>query len=79
VVHVSDWVKIGSAPNETSALLMEGVLKDAGNPALIRRGAGFDIPDFLSAGPRDVLVPEPALEEARQLLEDTTGLGSWAS
>jgi hypothetical protein len=79
VVHVSDWVKIGSAPNETSALLMEGVLKDAGIPALIRRGAGFDIPDFLSAGPRDVLVPELAFEEARQLLEDRTGLGSWAT
>ncbi len=77
-IHVSDWVKVGSAPNETSALLMEGVLKDAGIPALILRGAGFDVPDFLSAGPRDILVPEPVVEEARQLLEDTTGLGSWA-
>lgn len=75
---MSDWVKVGSAPNETSALLMEGVLKNVGIPVLIRRGAGFDVPDFLSAGPRDVLVPEPAFEEARQLLEDTTGLGSWA-
>lgn len=75
---MSDWVKVGSAPNETSALLMEGVLKNIGIPVLIRRAAGFDVPDFLSAGPRDVLVPEPALEEARQLLEDTTGLGSWA-
>jgi len=75
---MSDWVKVGSAPNETSALLMEGVLKDGGIPALILRGSGFDVPDFLSAGPRDVLVPEPAVEEARQLLEDTTGLGSWA-
>ena len=75
---MDDWVKVGAAPNETSAVLMEGVLKDAGIPVLIRRGYGFDIPDFLSAGPRDLLVPEPALEEARQLLEDTTGLGSWA-
>lgn len=75
---MSDWVKVGSAPNETSALLMEGILSDVGIPALIRRGAGFDVPDFLSAGPRDVLVPEPFFEEARQLLEDTTGLGSWA-
>ncbi len=68
-------MKIGSAPNETSALLMEGVLKDAGIPALIRRGAGFDNPDFHLAGRRDVFVPESALEEAQQLLEDTTG--SW--
>jgi predicted esterase len=75
---MDNWVKVGSAPNETSALLMEGLLRETGIPALIRRGTGFDIPDFLSAGPRDVLVPEPDLEEARQLLEDTTGLGSWA-
>ncbi len=73
-----DWMKVSSAPNETVALLMEGVLNDANIPALIQRAAGFDIPDFLAAGPRDVLVPEIIFEEARQLLEDTTGLGSWA-
>lgn len=72
------WAKVGAAPNETSALLMEGVLRDAGITALIQRATGFDVPDFLSAGPRDVLVPAPDLEDARQILEDTTGLGSWA-
>ena len=75
---MDDWVKVGSAPNETYALLMEGILRNDGIPVLIRRGAGFDIPDFLSAGPRDVLVPGTFAEEARQLLADTTGLGSWA-
>ncbi len=72
------WVKVAVAPNETSALLIDGVLKDAGVPALIQRAPGFDAPDFLAAGPRDVLVPGALLEEARQLLEDTTGLGSYA-
>lgn len=75
---VSKWVKVGSAANETSALMMEGILREAGITALIQRATGFDAPDFLAAGPRDVLVPEPDLEEARRLLEDTTGLGSWA-
>ena len=75
---MNDWAKVGSAPNETTALLMEGVLRESGIPALIQRAAGFDVPDFLSAGPRDVLVPEPDLEDARRILEDTTGLGSWA-
>lgn len=75
---MDDWIKVGAAPNETTALLMEGVLNEAGIPALVRRGAGFDIPDFLAAGPRDLLVPQSRFEEARQLLEDTTGLGSWA-
>lgn len=75
---MSEWVKVGSAANETSALMMEGILREAGIPALIQRATGFDAPDFLAAGPRDVLVPAPDLEEAQRLLEDTTGLGSWA-
>jgi hypothetical protein len=72
------WVKVAAAPDETMALLMDGVLKDAGIPSLIQRAPGFDAPDFLAAGPRDVLVPDNLLEEARQILEDTTGLGSYA-
>jgi hypothetical protein len=71
------WVKVAVAPNETSALMMEGVLNNAGIPSLIQRAPGFDAPDFLSAGPRDVLVPDSLLGEAKQILEDTTGLGSY--
>ena len=71
-------MKVAAAPDETIALLMDGVLKDAGIPSLIQRAPGFDAPDFLAAGPRDVLVPDSLLEEAKQLLEDTTGLGSYA-
>ena len=51
------WVKVAVAANETDALLMDGVLNDAGVPSLIQRAPGFDAPDFLSAGPRDILVP----------------------
>jgi hypothetical protein len=72
------WVKVAAAPDESVALLMDGVLKDAGIPSLIQRAAGFDVPDFLAAGPRDVLVPASFVEEARQVLQDTTGLGSYA-
>jgi hypothetical protein len=71
-------VKVAAAPDESVALLMDGVLKDAGIPSLIQRAAGFDAPDFLAAGPRDVLVPGSLVEEAKQVLEDTTGLGSYA-
>ncbi len=70
-------MKVAVAPNETSALMMEGVLNSAGIPSLIQRAHGFDAPDFLSAGPRDVLVPDSLLGEAKQILEDTTGLGSY--
>ena len=72
------WVKVAAASDETDALLMDSLLKDVGIPSLIQRAPGFDAPDFLSAGPRDVLVPASLVEEARQILEDTTGLGSYA-
>jgi hypothetical protein len=72
------WAEVAAAPDESVALLMDGVLKDAGIPSLIQRAPGFDAPDFLAAGPRDVLVPASLVEEARQVLEDTTGLGSYA-
>ncbi len=71
-------MKVAAAPDESVALLMDGLLKGAGIPSLIQRAAGFDAPDFLAAGPRDVLVPGSLLGEAKQVLEDTTGLGSYA-
>ncbi|CAA9453950.1 MAG: hypothetical protein AVDCRST_MAG80-2619 [uncultured Rubrobacteraceae bacterium] len=80
---MSDWAEVGSPPDGTSGLLTEAVLEDAGIPALIRhRGVGSEDPfmvegDFLSVGPRDVLVPEPNFGEVRDLLEDTTSLHSW--
>jgi hypothetical protein len=72
------WVKVAAAPDESVALLMDGVLKDAGIPSLIQRAPGFDVPAFWAAGPRDALVPASLVEEARQVLQDTTGLGSYA-
>ena len=68
---MSDWVEVGSPPDETSGLLMERILRKAGILTLVRQGTCFGNPDSLSA------VPEPALAEARLLPEDTTGLGSW--
>ena len=56
---------------------MKGLLEEVSIPVLVQRGSGFDVPDFLSAGPRDILVPELFADEAREVLEGTTGLGSW--
>lgn len=70
------WSKVASAPNETVALMMEGLLREADIPVLVQRASGFDVPDFLAAGPRELLVPEPELSKAQRILEDTTGLGS---
>jgi hypothetical protein len=37
-------------------------------PSMLRRSPGFDVPDFLAAGPRAVLVPEAGAAAARDLL-----------
>ncbi|MGB3681654.1 MAG: hypothetical protein WA990_04130 [Rubrobacteraceae bacterium] len=74
---MNEWAKVGNAPNETMALMMGELLRNADIPVLIRRPPGFDVPDFLAAGPREILVPEIVLPEAREIVEDTMGLGSW--
>jgi hypothetical protein len=61
-------VKVGSARNQAEAELLENLLLEEGIPSLIRRSGGFDVPDFLAAGPRDILVPASGVEIARELL-----------
>jgi hypothetical protein len=48
--------------------MLEGLLLEEGIPSLVRRSGGFDVPDFLAAGPRDILVPESGAELARAIL-----------
>ena len=38
--------------------MIQGLLSEHGIPSMLRRAAGFDVPDFLAAGPREVLVAE---------------------
>ena len=63
-----ELVKVGWARNQAEAELMEGLLLDQGIPSLVRRSGGFDVPDFLAAGPRDILVPMTGAALARELL-----------
>jgi hypothetical protein len=35
---------------------------------MVRRSAGFDVPDMLAAGPRDILVPASGASAAREVL-----------
>ena len=74
---MSERVEVGSPPDETSALLMAGMLKEAGAAIDEQQGDGFGAPDPLYALPRHVLISESALVEARRLLKYTIGLGSW--
>jgi hypothetical protein len=71
-------VPVAGAQQQPEAEMIQGLLLDAGVPSLVRRSAGFDVPDFLAAGPRDILVPESGVELARTVLGDA-GLASRVS
>ena len=51
-------VRIAAARNQPEAELLQGLLLEEGIPSMVRRSGGFDVPDFLAAGTRDVLVPQ---------------------
>ena len=63
-----ELVRVTGGRNLSEAELIQGILLDQGIPSILRRTRGFDVPDFLAAGPRDVLVPESGYEAARELL-----------
>jgi hypothetical protein len=64
-------VRVASASNLAEAELIQGILLEEGIPSFQRRSRGFDVPDFLAAGPRDILVPEAGAEAAREMLAQT--------
>jgi hypothetical protein len=64
-------VRIAAARNQPEAELLQGLLLEEGIPSMVRRSGGFDVPDFLASGPRDVLVPQSGEDAARDLLRTT--------
>jgi hypothetical protein len=63
-----DLVRVAGGRNQAEAELIQGLLLEEGVPSMLRRTAGFDVPDYLAAGPRDILVPEAGAEAAHELL-----------
>jgi hypothetical protein len=61
-------VRVAVARNQAEAEFIQGLLEEEGIPSVLRRTAGFDVPDFLAAGPRDVLVRSSAELQAREVL-----------
>jgi hypothetical protein len=63
-----ELVRVAGGRNQAEAELIQGMLLEEGVPSMLKRSAGFDVPDMLAAGPRDVLVPRSGVETARQVL-----------
>jgi hypothetical protein len=66
-----ELVRVTGARNMADGELIQSILLDHGIPSMLRRARGFDVPDFLAAGPRDVMVPQSGYETAREVLAGT--------
>jgi hypothetical protein len=64
-------VKVAFARNQAEAEMMRGLLLESGIPSILKRSRGFDAPEFLAAGPHDVMVVSDLAQKARGLLTDT--------
>lgn len=63
-----ELVRVAGGRNQAEAELIQNLLLEEGIPSIVRRTAGFDVPDYLAGGPRDVLVAESAVRAAREML-----------
>jgi len=61
-------VRVAGGRNQTEAEFIQALLLEEGVPSIVRRALGFDVPDFLAAGPRDVMVPASGVDVARDVL-----------
>ena len=66
-----DLVRVAGGRNQAEAELIRNLLIEEGVPSMLRRSTGFDVPDFLAAGPRDVMVPRSGAEHAHGTLTGT--------
>ncbi len=66
-------VKIAFAPSQIEAEMIQGLLSEHGIPSLVKRGPGFDVPEFMPVGPRQIFVAESVAQDAREVLEGTPG------
>jgi hypothetical protein len=71
-----ELVRVAGSRNQAEAELIQGLLLEEGVPSMLRRSRGFDVPDMLAAGPRDVMVPASGASAARDVLMQADLLGA---
>jgi hypothetical protein len=64
-------VKVAFARNQAEAEMIQGLLLEGGIPSVLKRSRGFDAPEFMAAGPHDVMVDSGHAHKAKALLADT--------
>src|ERR1700749_1254426 len=64
-------VKVACARNQAEAEMLQALLLESDIPSILKRSGGFDAPEFLAAGPRDIWVNRGHAEDARRILAET--------
>jgi hypothetical protein len=65
-----ELVRVAFTRNQAESDLVQNMLLEEGIPSLTKRTRGFDVPDYLAAGPRDIYVPSSAATVAREFLHE---------
>ena len=63
-----ELIRVKVARQQPEAEFIQSLLLEEGIPSTLRRTRGFDVPEMLAAGPRDVLVPASGVAAAREVL-----------
>ena len=74
-----ELVRVAGGRNQAEAELIQGLLLEQGVPSMLSRSRGFDVPDMLAAGPRDVMVPMSGASVARETLLEAELIGAGAA
>src|SRR3954467_9451389 len=61
-------IRVAGARHQAEAEFIQGLLLEEGVPSMLQRTRGFDVPDMLAAGPRDVMVPQTGYDAGREIL-----------
>jgi hypothetical protein len=64
-------VKVAFGRTLVEAEMIQGLLSEAGIPSVLQHSSGFDVPEFMASGPRDVKVVADLASKARSVLADT--------
>ncbi|HEX6711977.1 MAG TPA: hypothetical protein VF066_01285 [Thermoleophilaceae bacterium] len=65
-----ELVRVAYTNNQAESDLLQNMLLEEGIPSIVKRTRGFDVPDFLAAGPRDIFVPQSGAAVAREFLHE---------
>ena len=64
-------IKVGFARNQAEGEMLQALLLESDIPSVLKRSGGFDAPEFLAAGPRDIWVNRGHADDARRILSET--------